>query len=781
MDLPSRSETETRTDIASRTPSSSASGGPQLQGAAAARCQKQPPLHRLLHRCSSLSRLKQLHAQLVTRPLLATPSLLHHLIRSYVAHGCVIHARYLFDSWSPRAGRPLPRSSVIWNILIRAYSKAPADPDESLRLFHRMLAAHGPGPPVAPDKFTYTFVIAACSRRPTSMAGEAVHGRAEATGFLSDIYVGNSLLNMYAAFGRTGEARKLFEEMPIRDVITWTSLIGGYSRVGEIATAEQVFRDMPERNNVSWTVIISGYVRAARYNDAVRYFHDMLSSDEAKPNEAVLVSVLSACAQIGALDQGKWIHAYIDRAKSPQTSNITTALIDMYAKCGRLDCADQVFNAAPNTDILTWTCMISGLAMHGHGKDALELFHRMIEEGMKPDDITLLGVLNGCSHSGLVDEGYSIFNSMILSWGIVPKVEHYGCLVDLLGRAGYLKKAVEVVDSMPVEPDIVIWRSLLSACRIHGDLHLAEGIADRMSKYHPSNQGGGYVLLSNLYASVNHWEKVNTVRNKMQVPVGSAPGYSFIEVDGIIHEFLAADKLHPQIVDIRNKLKEVLSRASMEGGYAADTRNVLFDLSEEEKEQAVSWHSEKLAVAFGLMSLEPGCPIRIVKNLRICEDCHSAMKAISQLEMRELTFGDQLDTYTKTLSEPFILIGDMDAIMSQQDKIGGLVFCFNQARNFINAITNNGLLDLGFEGPAFTWTNKRKFDAIIKECLDGAFATASWRLAFPSTVVFHLPRLLSDHCPILLGTEAAIGVVIIRDDLRLPVELYSKSFKSDSA
>ncbi|OVA16262.1 Pentatricopeptide repeat [Macleaya cordata] len=474
------------------------------------------------------------------------------------------------------------------------------------------------------------------------MYGRNIHALVIKFGCEFDTFVCNSLLNFYSIFGRTDEAQNLFDEMPQRDVVSWTSLISGYTKHGKMGRATELFSEMPDRNEVSWVVMISGFVGIGRYNDALRYFNDMLCDDKVKPNEPVFVCVLSACAHLGALDQGKWIHVYIDKIGMSKSSNISTSLIDMYAKCGRIDCANRVFNGTSKRDVLTWTSMISGLSMHGLGEDALRLFSQMLAAGIKPDNITLLGVLNGCSHSGLVEEGCSVFNDMENLWGISPKIEHYGCVVDLLARAGQLERAFEVVRGMPMEPDIVIWRALLSSCRVHRNVDLGERIGDHISQLDPSFHGGGYVLLSNLYASVGRWDRVDRVRkqmNKKKIELNT--GCSWIEVDGVVHEFLAADKLHPRITEIHEKLNEVLKRARIEGGYVTNTNQVLFDLSEEEKEQAVSWHSEKLAVAFGLLSTDSGTPIRIVKNLRICEDCHSAMKAISRAFSREIVVRDR--------------------------------------------------------------------------------------------------------------------------------------------
>ena len=325
------------------------------------------------------------------------------------------------------------------------------------------------------------------------------------------------------------------------------------------------------------------------------------------------------------------------RNKISETPNIYTVLIDMYAKCGRIDCATQVFNSISKRDLYNFTSMISGLSIHGLGKDVMRVFSQMLADGIKPNEITILGVLNGCSHAGLVEDGTSIFNKMEKLWGIAPKIEHYGSYVDLLGRAGHLERAYGVVKSMPMEPDAVIWRALLSACRTHRNVSLGERIVNHLRQLGSSGQ----VLLSSLYAYMGNWESAVQMRGQMGGRRNTSElGCSWIEVDGITHEFRVDDQLHPQMSKIREKLNEVLEKVKLEG-YVTSTTKVTFDLSEEDKEQAIFLHSEKLAIAFGLLSTKPGTLIRIVKNLRTCEDCHLALKVISRVFDREIIVRDR--------------------------------------------------------------------------------------------------------------------------------------------
>ncbi|KAL9243170.1 hypothetical protein vseg_017091 [Gypsophila vaccaria] len=430
--------------------------------------------------------------------------------------------------------------------------------------------------------------------------------------------------------------------MPKRDVFSWTSLLGGYAKCGDIDKACNLFDRMTDRNDVSWGVMISGFVDNGKYIEALEYFCVMLDDGKVVPNEAAIVCALSACANLGAFDRGSSIHEYIERNDIVVSSNICTSLIDMYAKCGRLDHAYSVFNTMSKRDVQNFTSMISGLSIHGLGKDAIRVFSEMLAEGVKPNEITLLGVLNACSHSGLVQEGTDIFNDMEKSWSVVPKLEHYGCYVDLLGRAGHLERAFDIVKTMPMEPDAVLWRSLLSACRTHRDVTLGERIMNHVRQLDSSGQ----VLLSSLYAYVGKWDGVSSMRKQMSARRNTSElGCSWIEVDGVTHEFRVDDQLHPRINEIRDKLKEILERAKL-GGYTTNTTQVTFDLSEEDKEHAVTLHSEKLAVAFGLMSTKPGTLIRIVKNLRTCDDCHLALKAISLAFDREIIVRDRSRFHT---------------------------------------------------------------------------------------------------------------------------------------
>ncbi|CAN4088221.1 unnamed protein product [Withania somnifera] len=511
-------------------------------------------LSKWLHQRPPKSQLHQIHAQILTQELSSTASLINSLIHCYLQIKEVTSARYLFLHY------PLPSSPPIltWNLMIRAYCKL-QNSSESFSLFRQLLNLDHPIR-VLPDEYTFTFIVTSCAHQRLVVYGRIVHGLVMRNGLESNLYVGNSLISMYAVFKITDDAYKVFDRMTERDVFSWTSLICVYANNGEMYQACEIFYEMPVRNDVSWAVIISGFTGNGNYVEVLRYLNEMVCylEDKVRPNEAVLVCGLSSCANLGVLELGNWIHAYIKRNEIHESSNISTALIDMYAKCGRIDIARLVFNRISRPDVHNFTSMISGLSYHGLGKHALTVFNWMLDENVNPNEVTIIGVLNACSHSGLVEEGSSIFYNMETLWGLKPQIEHYGCYVDLLGRAGYLEKALEVVKSMHIKPDIVIWRSLLSACRIHRNIFLGNSIIDFIKQLNSDGPSGSEVLLSNLYASLGSWEKVSEVRKAMgERKTQSDIGCSWIQVNGVVHEFRVADKLHPQILEVLDKLNEL--------------------------------------------------------------------------------------------------------------------------------------------------------------------------------------------------------------------------------
>ncbi|KAF3518249.1 hypothetical protein DY000_02061994 [Brassica cretica] len=424
------------------------------------------------------------------------------------------------------------------------------------------------------------------------------------------------------------------------DPFVRTSLLNMYSSCGDLASAHRLFDEMPERNVISWSSLISGYVTCGRNREALGLFREMQLS-KIRPNEFTLSAVLSACGRLGALEEGKWVHAYVDKYNVEIDVVLGTSLIDMYAKCGSLERAKLVFvSLGCKKDVKAYSAMMCCLAMYGLTEECFKLFSEMTSNNINPNSVTFVGLLGACVHGGLVEEGRSYFAMMVEKFGITPSIQHYGCMVDLYGRAGLIEEAERFIASMPVEPDELIWGSLLSGSRTLGDVKTCEAALKKLIELDPLSSGA-YVLLSNVYAKTGRWIEVKLIRQEMEVKgIKKVPGCSSVEVDGVIHEFVVGDESHEESESIYAMLGEVMQRLREEAGYVSDTKEVLLDLDEEGKVKTLSYHSEKLAIAFCLMKKRPGTPVRIIKNLRICGDCHLVMKLISKLYGREIVVRD---------------------------------------------------------------------------------------------------------------------------------------------
>ncbi|XP_068660212.1 pentatricopeptide repeat-containing protein At1g08070, chloroplastic-like [Aristolochia californica] len=453
-----------------------------------------------------------------------------------------------------------------------------------------------------------------------------------------DVVSFNSMIHGYAAVGDMNSASDLFGQVPEPNIVSWTALVTGFSNIGDVCEARRIFDRMPDRDLVSWNAMISGYVQNKRPVEALNLYHQM-QIENFKPNTITITSVLSACAGVGALDIGKWIHVYLNKSQFLVDPFLGSSLIDMYSKCGAVDLALQVFENLQEKNTCTWNAMINGLAMSGDIRETLGLFSKMqLDRSVWPDEVTFVGVLLACSHGGFVEEGKRHFYSTMKEYGVIQLVEHYACIVDLLGRSGHLMEAEEVIRSMPIEPDVVVWRALLAGCKLHKNVDLAEKVVSEME----AKSGGDYVLLSNLYASVGRWDDVENMRKTMiHKGIMKVPGCSSIVVNNTIHEFISGDKSHPRYNEILDKLEE-LGRKACSDGYSAVVSSVLYDIDEEEKEQSLGHHSEKLAIGLGLISTAPGSPLTIMKNLRVCYDCHSMTKFISRICSREIVVRDRI-------------------------------------------------------------------------------------------------------------------------------------------
>eukprot|EP01018_Ginkgo_biloba_P006084 Gb_02808 [translate_table: standard] len=548
----------------------------------------------LLQTCATIEALKQVHTRMFVSGLDQNIVIGTKLVTMYAKCGRVEDARLVFDY--------MPKRNVFsYNTMIGGYTRD-GYCKEALQIYDRMQQAG-----IQADNFTFAFVLKACATLLTLQESKGIHNHIVRTGFESDVFVGAALIDMYVKCGSIEDARQVFDKMSRRDLVLWT-------------------------------VMISGYAKNGYDNEALAVFYQMQLAGVTSDLVA-LVSVLSACTHLGALQQGKCIHDYIIRRGFESDVNVVNALIDMYAKCGNIEIARQLFDKMSKRDVISWSAMIAGYGMHGLGDSALALFVQMQETDMKPNSITFICVLSACSHAGLVEKGWEYFDCMTRDYSITPSLKHYTCMVDLLGRAGYLEEAQSFINKMPFEPDAGVWGALLGGCRIHSNIELGEFAANQLFELEPEN-AGYYVLLSNIYAAAGRWDGVARVRTLMKDRrLKKTPGCSLIEVNNTVHTFVVEDRSHPQYEQIYAKLVN-LSVQMKEAGYVPDTNFVLHDLEEEVKEHMLCSHSEKLAIAFGLINTNPGTPIRISKNLRVCGDCHNWTKFISKIVRRGIIVRD---------------------------------------------------------------------------------------------------------------------------------------------
>ncbi|GER53119.1 pentatricopeptide repeat protein [Striga asiatica] len=619
----------------------------------------------LLNNCRTLKSLHQFQARatktgLETNPLVAGKLLLHCAVN---LSGGLDHARLLLR----RVPNPDP---FMYNAVIRGFSDSDS-PRDSISTFSLMLRALD----TPPDSFSLAFALKSAANMRCFRTGAQLHGQALARGLGSHLFVGTTLISVYAECGCPESARKVFDEIPEPNTVTWNALVTSFFRCRDIEYAERVFDQMPEKNLTSYNLMLAGYMRLGEVNRARKLFDKMPVRDDVswntmivglgqhgffdeafgffrkfhvmgmKPNEVSLTGVLSACSHSGALEFAKILHGFIEKVGLFSITPVNNALIDTYSKSGRVDMARSVFNSMPgNKSVVSWTSMLVGLAMQGHGEEALGLFHEMEKSGTGPDKISFVALLYACSHAGLVEAGREVFDKMTRVYNIEPEIEHYGCMVDLYGRAGRLIEAYNFITQMPIPANDIIWRTLLGACGFYGNLNLATRVKERLFELDPNNSGD-HVLLSNIYAVKGKWDDVANVRRSMtDLNLSKIPGWSMIEVDKAMYTFMAGGKRDDDDVmhEAYRKLDEIMSRIRVEGGYVPEVVNVLHDVEEEEKEGSVIAHSEKLAVAFGMSRLRKGSVfLRVVKNLRVCKDCHNVMRLISKVYGLEIVLRDR--------------------------------------------------------------------------------------------------------------------------------------------
>ncbi|KAL1557581.1 pentatricopeptide repeat-containing protein, chloroplastic [Salvia divinorum] len=413
---------------------------------------------------------------------------------------------------------------------------------------------------VEPNHITFITLLSGCAHHPSqgSSLGPSIHGYARKIRLdVANVKVGTALIDMYSKIGEIGSARLIFDHMGARNKVSWNTMINGYMRNGRFGDAVKLFDKMPERDAVSWTVLIDGFVKKGKFEEALGWFQEMQLAG-ADPDFVTIVSVLSAVANIGTLGLGLWLHRFVSKREFRDNIRVHNSLIDMYCRCGCVEFARQVFDTMPEQSLVSWNSIIVGLACNAYAEEALRYFHLMQKSGFDLDGVSFTGALTACSHTGLVEEGLKLFAAMTRVHKIKPRIEHYGCIVDLYSRAGRLRDAMRVVEGMPMKPNEVVFGSLLAACRASGDVDLAETVMDYIRETDPDGHFN-YVLLSNIYAATGSWGGAGKVRRKMKDHgLQKQPGVSLIEINCAIHEFVAGDRSHFDSENI-HKMLQLLS------------------------------------------------------------------------------------------------------------------------------------------------------------------------------------------------------------------------------
>ncbi|KAI3888291.1 hypothetical protein MKW92_046186 [Papaver armeniacum] len=629
------------------------------------------PYTRLLLECiraNDVDQAKRLQSHVEIQSVVPNSTYIQNrLLHLYVKSGKINDALTLFDKMHFK-------DVFSWNVMLSAYSKMgetgnlratfdkmPARDsisynttiggfvgsgccNDGLGLFIRMQRDG-----FEPSEYTYVSALTACSKILDLRLGKQIHGRTvTSSSCKGNVFVSSALMDMYAKCGQVDQARWLFDRLSDKNVVLWNSMISGYLkngrpeqcldlflemkaagvkpdlvtvssvlganfRSGFIDEATRIFKEIKEKDGVCWTTMIVGYAQNNKEEDAWMLFSEMLS-ENVKPDKYTISSVVSVCARLASLIHGKVIHSKAIQNGIESDLLVSSALIDMYSKCGETLDARKVFQVMAIRNVVTWNAMITGYAQNGQDQEALELYQNMLQEKLKPDNITLVGVLSACSR--MMDHELH---------GMKPTLDHYSCLINLLGRPGRMDEAVDLINSLPEEPNYLIWSTLLSVARVNGDIGHAEMAAKHLSELDPL-ETGPYIILSNMYASAGRWEK--------------APAYSWIEIDYKVHKFVSDDRTNSQNEKIYQELHRLM-KETQKAGFVPDPNLALHDVGEDEKVESVSYHSEKLALAYALISKpQDRMPIRILKNLRVCKDCHMFMKFVSKLLERHIILRD---------------------------------------------------------------------------------------------------------------------------------------------
>ncbi|XP_062163320.1 putative pentatricopeptide repeat-containing protein At3g15130 [Alnus glutinosa] len=534
----------------------------------------------------------QIHSVCTKTGFQWVPAVANSIIDMYSRCGRISDAAQMFDSMPVR-------NLITWNAMIAGYALERSG-DRALLLFQKMQEQGE-----IPDEFTYTSTLKACSSLGAMQEGTQIHASLIARGFPFSVQttIAGALVDLYVKCSDLIKARRVFDQIEEKNVISWSSLILGYAQEGDLLEAMDLFRHLRESKHQ-----VDGFV---------------------------LSSLMGVFADFALVEQGKQIHAYTIKVPSGLDMSVANSLVDMYLKCGLTDEAERLFGEIPVRNVISWTVMITGYGKHGLGKKAIHLFNKMQSDDIEPDGVTYLAVLSACSHSGLIEESQEYFSRLCSDPRIKPRVEHYACMVDLLGRAGRLKEAKNLIESMPLKPNVGIWQTLISACRVHGDLEMGREVGEILLRLDGDNPVN-YVMMSNIFAEAGYWKDCERIRQTVKMKrLKKEAGRSWVEIDKEVHFFYNGEDTHPLTEKIHEVLKEMEKRIKEEVGYVHRVRFALHDVEDESKEESLRVHSEKLAIGLALvcgeLENEERRVIRIFKNLRVCGDCHVFIKGLSKV------------------------------------------------------------------------------------------------------------------------------------------------------
>lgn len=534
-------------------------------------------------RCSSLKELESLYAFMIKTNATQDCFLTNQFITASSSIRCT--------EWVIAAFNQLKDpNTFVYNAVIGAFLRC-FHPLRALEMYVDMLKTE-----VRPTSFTFSSIIKSCTCLKAVEFGDSIHGQVWKCGFETHLHVQTAIIDYYSNFGKVAEARLIFDKMPERDDFAWTTMVSAHVRFGDLSSARKLFDEMPEKNTASWNTMLNGFARIGdvksakqlfsgipqkdliswttmincysqnkHYKEALEIFKEM-KDNGINPDEVTMSTIISSCAHLGWLEQGKEIHMYVVQSGLYLDVYIGSSLIDMYAKCGAMERSLVVFFKLSEKNLFCWNSVIEGLAAHGCAREALAIFRMMEKEKIKPNGITFLSVLTACTHAGLVEEGKSRFLQMTRDLLIPPEIKHYGCMVDLLSKAGLLEEALELIRGMNIEPNSVIWGSLLCGCKLHRNLEIARMAVDKLMLLEPKNSGY-YNLLVNMYAEANRWSEVGRIRANMKnLGVEKRyPGSSWIEVEKNIFQFASCDNCHPASEEIYLLLDELVGQLKLTG------------------------------------------------------------------------------------------------------------------------------------------------------------------------------------------------------------------------